>query len=111
MRPRLSGLTTHMKDYKTETNISARVPRQLELDLTVSASTEVAQYQDSSRFGYFSILTRDSSGRASQHSYTLDKLPFILAEDGTLSRYFPVVNVTSTSVRLPLSLPVVELLI
>lgn len=88
MRPRLSGLTTHMKDYKTETNISARVPKQLELDLTVSASTEVAQYQDSSRFGYFSILTRHAAGRASQRSYTLDKLPFILAEDGTLSRYF-----------------------
>lgn len=88
MRPRLSGLTTHMKDYKTETNISARVPQQLELDLTVSASTEVAQYQDSSRFGYFSILTRDASGRAYQHSYTLDKLPFVLAEDGTLSKYF-----------------------
>lgn len=88
MRPRLSGLTTHMKDYKTETNISARVPKQLELDLTVSASTEVAQYQDSSRFGYFSILTRDASGRAYQHSYTLDKLPFVLAEDGTLSKYF-----------------------
>lgn len=88
MRPRLSGLTTHMKDYKTETNISARVSQQLELDLTVSASTEVAQYQDSSRFGYFSILTRDASGRASQHSYTLDKLPFVLAEDGTLSKYF-----------------------
>ncbi|MFR5391230.1 replication protein [Parasutterella sp.] len=77
-----------MKDYKTETNISARVPQQLELDLTVSASTEVAQYQDSSRFGYFSILTRDASGRAYQHSYTLDKLPFVLAEDGTLSKYF-----------------------
>lgn len=88
MRPRLSGLTTHMKDYKTETNTSARVPQQLELDLTVSASTEVAQYQDSSRFGYFSILTRDASGRAYQHSYTLDKLPFVLAEDGTLSKYF-----------------------
>jgi len=88
VRPRLSGLTTHMKDYKTETNISARVPQQLELDLTVSASTEVAQYQDSSRFGYFSILTRDASGRAYQHSYTLDKLPFVLAEDGTLSKYF-----------------------
>lgn len=60
----------------------------MELDLTVSASTEVAQYQDSSRFGFFSMLIRDAEGKTSQYSYTLDKLPFVLAEDGTLSKYF-----------------------
>lgn len=77
-----------MRDYKTETRTALRVPQQMELDLTVSASTEVAQYHDSSRFGFFSMLIRDAEGKTSQYSYTLDKLPFVLAEDGTLSKYF-----------------------
>lgn len=77
-----------MRDYKTETRTALRVPQQLELDLAVSASTEVAQYQDSSRYGFFSMLIRDAEGKTSQYSYTLDKLPFVLAEDGTLSKYF-----------------------
>lgn len=77
-----------MKDYKTETRTALRVPQQLELDLAVSASTEVAQYQDSSRYGFFSMLIRDAEGKTSQYSYTLDKLPYVLAEDGTLSKYF-----------------------
>lgn len=61
---------------------------QLELDLNVSALSEAANYHDSERFGFFAILTRDASGKTSQKSYTLDKLPFILDQNGQLSRLF-----------------------
>ena len=77
-----------MEDYKARNSKTAASGFQLELDLGVSALTEASQYQNSAHYGFFSILTKDISGKVSQYSYSLDKLPYVLDKNGNLSRFF-----------------------